>query len=201
MFPPVFLSGRGFQTCGKVSLLGFFFWINPSGSDHKADGSGSDATMSDSVGIELSLSLSHTGRLHSIRVPPSLSSPLPILRPPPVKRNQDWRVVRVGRLSRKWERNPGGRRLSLPGRHISSEVHWHHIPYCMNLEWDGAWGGRGSWGGAGVSPGWLFQGVLDKMVDKWDSRKPWPLYAKWASILINRVNCTPILSVFLCRNR
>lgn len=27
---------------------------------------------------------------------------------------------------------------------------------------------------------------LDKMVDKWDYTKPWPLYAKWAFILINK---------------
>lgn len=115
-------------------ILGCFFWINMSGSDHKANGSESDAPMFDSVGIELSLS--HTWRLHSFRVPPSLFSSLPILRPPPVKRNQDWWVVRVGQQEMGEE--SGVRRLSLPGRHISSDVHWHHIPFCMNLEWDGA---------------------------------------------------------------
>lgn len=50
-------------------------------------------------------------------------------------------------------------------------------------------GGRGD-GGRWREPRMAFSRCsveqLDKMVDKWDHTTPWPLYAQWAFILINK---------------
>lgn len=144
------VSGWGFQTHVKV-----LFFADISGSIYKADRSESAATSFHSVRTELS----RTRCLHSFHVPPSLFSCLPILRGDgrvPLLPNE----IKAGgwsNLSVRFSRKSGERRLSLPGCHISSAVHWRitsHIVWILSGMACRGWGTH-----AGVSPGLYFKSV------------------------------------------